>query len=350
VEQLRVGVIGLGRMGQQHCRVYSTLRRAQLVGVCDAISPLGEEVAQRFGVPYFRQPDDLLTHLDAVSIATPTPSHFDLALKCLEAGVNILLEKPMTETVDQARALTQAANASPKVFQVGHIERFNPAYAELKNVLEDMSILAIAMRRLSSYKGSNRDVDVVLDLMIHDVDLALDLTGQEPASLSAYGLTAHDGAIDHAVAYLGFASGPLVSMTASRVTEQKIRSIEVTALEGYLEADLLNKSISIHRGTTAEYLSNNQRGIKYRQESLVEGIHVPSNEPLYAELQHFVDCVLDGKRPWVPAEDGLKALLTATAIRSAVQQRLMGVTRYSPPRPGELRATMIPITSASIAR
>jgi predicted dehydrogenase len=161
-----------------------------------------------------------------------------------------------------------------------------------EEVLEGKALLAIAMRRLSAFGGSNRDVDVVLDLMIHDIDLALDLTGQEPTSMTAFGLTAHNGAIDHAVVHLGFGSGPMVTLTASRVTEQKIRSIKVTALDAYVEADLLNKSISVHRRTTAEYLAHNQRGIKYRQESILEGIHVPSQEPLFSELQHFVDCVL----------------------------------------------------------
>jgi predicted dehydrogenase len=167
---------------------------------------------------------------------------------------------------------------------------------------------------------------VVLDLMIHDIDLALDLTGQEPTSMTAFGLTAHNGAIDHAVVHLGFGSGPMVTLTASRVTEQKIRSIEVTALDAYVEADLLNKSISVHRRTTAEYLAHNQRGIKYRQESILEGIHVPSQEPLFSELQHFVDCVLDKEPPVVSAADGLRALRLASEIRAAVSP-LMGVAR-----------------------
>jgi len=345
MQQLRVGVIGLGRMGQQHCRVYSSLRRSQLAGVCDVVPDLAREIAGRFETTSFPDVDGLLGQVDAVSLATPTPTHFDLAMQCVRRGIPVLVEKPLTETVEQAEALVEAVRSAGVIVQVGHIERFNPAYTELKNVLEDKALLAIAMRRLSAFGGSNRDVDVVLDLMIHDIDLALDLTGQEPTSLSAFGLTAHGGAIDHAVVYLGFGSGPLVTMTASRVTEQKIRSIEVTALDAYVEADLLNKSISVHRRTTAEYLDHNQSGIKYRQESILEGIHVPSHEPLFSELQHFVNCVLDGKPEGVTAADGLRALRWASAIRVAVLQRLMGVTRYTRLQPGDIRPVMIPIPS-----
>jgi predicted dehydrogenase len=319
MDQVRVGVIGVGMMGQRHCRVYSNLRQAQLVGVCDAFPTAGQRIAQQYEVPYYEDIDEFLKHVDAVSLAVPTPLHFDLAMRCLANGVHVLVEKPITETLEQAEILTKAAEESGLIVQVGHIERFNPTYLELKNVLEDMTVLAVNFRRLSAYEGSNTDVDVVLDLMIHDLDLVLDLVGQEPISIYAQGLTAFSGAIDHAVAQLQFATGPLLTVTASRVTEQKVRSIEVTAMEAYLDGDLLNKSISAHRRTIGEYLNNN----KYRQESIVERIHVPIVEPLFAELQHFVNCVVEGKTPLVPARDGLKALRLATTIRNTIYEHLI---------------------------
>ena len=206
MDYVRMGVIGAGMMGQRHCRVYANLRRTQLVGICDARSETGSRVAQQYDVPFYEQVDDLLAHVDAVSLVTPTPYHFDLAMRCLERGVHVLVEKPITETLDQAERLTETAEASNLIFQVGHIERFNPTYCELKNVLEDVTPLAVNLRRLSPYEGSNTDVDVVLDLMIHDLDLILDLMKQEPGSVNAYGLTAFSGAIDHAVAHLVDAS------------------------------------------------------------------------------------------------------------------------------------------------
>ncbi|MBI3243357.1 MAG: Gfo/Idh/MocA family oxidoreductase [Chloroflexi bacterium] len=318
MEQMKVGVIGVGRMGQRHCRVYSNLRRAQLAGVYDVNAKMAEQVAGQYEVPSFSDLNDLLKYVDAVSLTASTPFHCELAMKCLERGVHVLIEKPIAETLEQAESLVETAEASGHVVLVGHIERFNPAYVELKNVLDGMNVLAVNLRRLSPYEGSNTDVDVVLDLMIHDTNLVLDLIGHDPLAVNAYGLSAHDNALDHVVANLTFDSGPLMTMTASRVTEQKIRSIEVTAMQAYLECDLLNKSISVHRRTVGEYVAHN----KYRQESVVERIQVPIFEPLFMELQHFAECVLDGKKPMVSARDGLRALKLVDAIRNSVQERL----------------------------
>lgn len=325
MDRIKTGVIGVGVMGQRHCRVYSNLRRADLVGICDANLEIGNQVAQQYDVPFYSQIDELLEQVDAVSLVTPTPLHFDLAKRCLEKGVHVLVEKPVAETLAEAEALTQIAEAGELVVQVGHIERFNSAYVELKNVLKDMTILAVNLRRLSAYESSNKDVDVVLDLMIHDIDLALDMIGPQPSSINAYGLTVLSDVVDHATAQMKFEGGPLLTMTASRVTEQKIRAIEVTALEAFLECDLLNKSISVHRRTTAEFLNHNDRGVKYRQESIVERIHIPIFEPLFLELQHFVDCIINNETPQVSARDGLEALRMATMIQNKISHQLINI-------------------------
>jgi predicted dehydrogenase len=325
MRQLRVGVIGVGEMGQRHCRVYSNLRKTELVGVCDLAVEQGQKVADQYEVAYYQNIDDLLSQVDAVSLVTPTPLHFRLAKHCIERGVHVLIEKPITETPDQARELTEIAESGQVVVQVGHIERFNPGYNELKNVLKGLSIAALNFRRLSSYQSSNTDVDVVLDLMIHDIDLVLDLIGDIPTQVAGYGLTAYGRGIDHAVAQLGFENGPIVTLTASRITEHQIRSLDVTALEAYLEADLLNKSILVHRRTMGEYLNFNHRGVKYRQESIVERIHVPIFEPLFLELQQFTNCVLEDQQPAVSARDGLNALELASRIRQTIHQGIVRI-------------------------
>lgn len=325
MQPLKVGVIGVGRMGQRHCRVYANLRRAQLAGVCDANAQYGRQVAQQYDVPFYEDVDDLLANVDAVSLVTPTPQHFDLAMRCLALGKHVLIEKPITQTLAQAEQLTLAAEASGLVVQVGHIERFNTAYIELKNVLENMQVLSANFRRLSPTEGSNFDVDVVLDLMIHDTNLVLDLMGQEPTWVSAHGLSVFSGTIDHAVAQLGFATGQLITVTASRVTENKIRSIDVTARQSYVECDLLNKSVLLHRHTIGEYLNHNHRGVKYRQESIVERIQIPFFESLFLELQHFVDCVLEGHPSSVAARDGLQALRLVDTIRADILRQLVVV-------------------------
>lgn len=328
MKTVKVGVVGAGRMGKRHCRVYSNLRRAQLVGVCDQLPEVGEPVAEEYGVRFYRRIDDLLAQVDAVSLATPTPHHFELGMRCLERGVHLLIEKPICGTTEQAEALTRAVAASGLMVCIGHIERFNPAYAELKNVLDGMTVMAINVRRMSPYADSNVDVDVIFDLMIHDLDLVFNMMGREPHGLSANGLCAHEGGVDYAVSHLDYRPETLVTLTASRVTEQKIRSIEVTAREAYVEADLLNKTVAVYRATIGEYENYNRRGIKYRHENIVERIHVPFFEPLFLELQHFVDSILDGTPPRVPAQEGLEALRLAKRVGDLIRDRQRAVSLF----------------------
>ena len=326
METLRLGVIGLGRMGQRHCRVYSNLRRAHLAGVYDVSPQVAERTGRQYDVPHFADLDHLLGSVDAVSLVTPTPTHLPLAAYCLERGVHVLVEKPLAATAEQAAQLADLAEASGLRVQVGHIERFNPAYLELRHVLEGSPVLAIDVRRLSAYESSNSDVDVILDLMIHDFDLVLNLLGREPDEVTAHGLSVRGTSVDHAVVQMIYPTAPLVSLTASRVTEQKIRSIQVTLADAYVECDLLNKTIEMHRSTIGEYVNHNPQGVKYRQESIVERLHVPAFEPLFLELQSFVDCVIDNTTPLVTAADGLRAMQVADAARRAIGEHCVDVT------------------------
>ncbi len=185
MKRLRTGVIGLGRMGQHHCRVYSTQKESQLVGIYDINKTVAKEISERYEVPVYEQLDDLLEQVDAVSIATPTPTHFDIAMRCLERKIHLLIEKPVTETISDAEHLAQKISETGSIVQIGHIERFNPTYVELKKVLASLKVIAISFQRLSPYRVSNKDVDVVLDLMVHDLDLSNDLTGRNPTSINA---------------------------------------------------------------------------------------------------------------------------------------------------------------------
>ncbi|NJM39459.1 MAG: Gfo/Idh/MocA family oxidoreductase [Anaerolineae bacterium] len=257
MDRLRLGVVGTGRMGRSHCRVYANLRHAELIGVYDQSLHPGHAVAEANQVTFYDSLEALLEGVDAVSIATPTPTHFDIAMQCLECGVHVLIEKPITQTVRQAEMLVQAACTSKLVAQVGHIERFNPAYRELKHVVDGTTMLAVDFRRLSPFLGSNTDVDVVLDLMIHDIDLASGFGRREPIKHDRARITAHNGPIDYAVAQLQFASGLFLSMTASRMTEQKVRMAEVTALDAYITADLLSKTCRCIAAPSASAWSTN---------------------------------------------------------------------------------------------
>lgn len=322
MEQVRIGVIGTGRMGQNHCRVYSNMRHAKFVGVCDVNGDLGKDVARKFEVSYFRDVDSLLENVDAVSICTPTPEHYELVKRCLERNIHVMVEKPFTETLEQAKALKEIAEAQKKlIVQVGHIEMFNPTFIELRKVLEGMDVLAMNFNRLSPFQGSNVDVDVVLDLMIHDIGLIVNLFTNEPVTMDAHGFSVFSGTIDHGLAILQYAPAPLVSLTASRITEQKVRAISVTTKEAFIEADLLNKNISVHRRTLGDYV-NHKNGVKYRQESLIERIVVPAMEPLYLELQDFVNCVIEKKTPQVTAADGYNALRFVLLLRDKILETM----------------------------
>ncbi len=321
MSNVRVGVIGTGIMGERHCRVYAGMPEVELVGIHDLARDRALPIARRHDTRFFSLLDDLLAQVDAVSIATPTPTHAASAFAALERGVHVLVEKPLADTLEQGEAIRDLAQRSGCIVQVGHIERFNPTYAELNNVLSDMRPLAITMRRLSPFSTSAVDVDVVCDLMIHDLDLALDLGGSWPTEIHAVGRQINGHGADHVVATMSFENGPLATLVASRVTEQKVRDIAVVASNAYVEADLLAKSIAIHHRTIPEYLQG-QATVKYRQESLVERIVVPATEPLLMELRHFVNAVRTGTAPLVGPRQGLDALRLAIEIKQQVDRQL----------------------------
>ena len=314
MDTVRVGVIGVGVMGERHCRVYSNLRHIELVGVADRDADRGQAVASSYDTQYFADHRQLLAAVDAVNIATSTSSHFDMALEALAHNVHVLVEKPMTETVEQAKQLVAEAEHRQKILQVGHIERFNPAYITLKDVAKDLRIIAVNVRRLSPFDSSNTDVDVIRDLMIHDLDLLVNLVGSRLEGFSAWGRSFSTKAIDHAVANLSFRNGPIATLFASRVTEEKVRKMEITAEGAYIEVDLLGKSLKIHRRTRPEFLAAAQ----YRQESIIERIQVPMVEPLVLELRHFVECIQEDKTSDVSGKDGLYALQLAKAMADEI--------------------------------
>ncbi|WP_376793386.1 Gfo/Idh/MocA family oxidoreductase [Thermoflexus sp.] len=314
MKNIRLGVVGVGSMGERHCRVLQALRGVELVGVYDQCMERALEVAARYETAPFPSLEALAAEVDAVTIATPTPTHAEIALELIERGVAVLIEKPMATSVMEAMAIWEASRRRGIPVQVGHIERFNPVYTELKTILESIRPIGLTFRRLSPYAVSNQDADVILDLMVHDLDLAIDLIGASPARIRPIGRPVFSDAIDYAILMMEFPRGEVATLFASRVTEQKIRAIEVTAVEAYIEADLLNKGITIYRYTIPTF-TNDRQPVKYRQEGWMERIGIPMAEPLAMELQHFVDCVRSGKTPIVSALDGLRAIQLAERIR-----------------------------------
>ena len=314
IQPLRVGVIGVGNMGQHHTRVLSLLKDVELVGVADTNVERGLDTASKYGVRFFEDYRKLLPHVEAVCIAVPTRLHHAVGTTCLQEGIHVLIEKPIAASITEAESLVNTAAESHCILQVGHIERFNPAFAELSKVLKTDEPIALEAHRLSPYSNRANDVSVVLDLMIHDIDLLLELTGSPIVRLTASGNSAaNSGHLDYVTATLVFASGIIATLTASKITHRKIRQILAHCKNSLTEADFLNNEILIHRQTSAEYVTDYGQ-VLYRQDGTIEKVHTSNIEPLHAELEHFVSCVRAGNQPSVGGEQALRALRLASAI------------------------------------
>ncbi len=313
-QPIRVGVIGVGNMGQHHTRVLSLLKDVELVGIADINVDRGLETASKYRARFFEDYREMLPRVDAVCIAVPTRMHHAVGMACLEAGVHVLIEKPIAASIYEAESLVNAAAESQCILQVGHIERFNPAFQELSKVLKTEELLAIEAHRMSPYSDRANDVSVVLDLMIHDIDLLLELAASPVVKLTASGSRAADsGYLDYVTATLGFANGIVATLTASKVTHRKIRKIAAHCKNSLTEADFLKNEILIHRQTTASTQTDYGQ-VLYRQDGLIEKVYTSNIEPLYAELEHFVNCVRGGNQPSVGGEQAIKALRLASVI------------------------------------
>ncbi|WP_431191205.1 Gfo/Idh/MocA family oxidoreductase [Leptolyngbya subtilissima] len=313
-DPIRVGVIGVGNMGQHHTRVLSRFKDVELVGVSDVNVERGLDTAGKYRVRFFEDYQELLKHVDAVCVAVPTRLHHTVGMACLQAGVHVLIEKPIAASIAEAESLVNAAAAANCILQVGHIERFNPAFQELHKVLKTEELLALEARRMSPYSQRANDVSVVLDLMIHDIDLLLELAGSTVSTLTASGSRAsNSGYLDYVTATLGFSNGIVATLTSSKVTHRKIRSITAHCKNSLTDADFLNNEILIHRQTTAD-CSTDYGQVLYRQDGLIEKVYTSNIEPLHAELEHFVNCVRGGEKPSVGGEQALKALRLASLI------------------------------------
>jgi predicted dehydrogenase len=311
---LKMGVIGVGNMGQHHTRVLSLLKDVELVGIADVNVERGLDIASKYRVHFFENYLEMLPNVDAVCIAAPTRLHHQVGLECLNAGVHVLIEKPIAASIIEAESLVNAAASTNCILQVGHIERFNPAFQELSKVLKTENLLALEAHRMSPYADRANDVSVVLDLMIHDLDLLLELAGAPVTKLSATGSRAGESQyLDYVTATLNFANGIVATVTASKVTHRKIRRIVAHCNTSLTEADFLNNEILIHRQTTANYTTDYGQ-ILYRQDGLIEKVYTSNIEPLHAELEHFVSCVRGGNQPSVGGEQALKALKLASYI------------------------------------
>lgn len=309
---INVGVIGVGSMGSNHARIYSTLQEANLVGVSDADEGRAAEIAERYETASLDL-DALIERVDAVSVVVPTQFHYDITRKCIEAGVDVLVEKPFVADPERGKELIDLAEHEDVLIQVGHIERYNPAILALEDVLAGKEVLAYEVRRLGPDPERDIQDSVVADLMIHDLDIVRTLAGEEPECID--GIGREDG--KHATATFTFSDGAVATLTASRVTQQKIRELGIATDEGYVNVDYLDRRVEIYRGSMREMVSRDDE-TRYRHESVIERPFVENVEPLKRELRSFLAAVSGNQEPAVPAEDGLAAVRLALAVEDEV--------------------------------
>ncbi len=313
---IRTGVIGVGHLGYHHARNYASLDGATLVGVVDVDEEHGRKAADDFGVPWFTNFEELLeAGVDAVSVAVPTSEHHRVTLPLLRSGVDVVVEKPIASSIELAAEMVEAAGAQGRILQVGHVERFNGAVIALFDAVHKPRF--IECHRLSPYPGRGEDVSVVLDLMIHDLEIVLGLVGHHVEAIDAVGVPVFSRFEDIANARLRFASGCVANLTASRVSMERMRKIRIFESDAYVATDYSAQEVLVYRkrpGPAPE-------GGSKMDLIDIEPLGVTHEEPLKMELASFLDCVRDRKRPVVAGEDGLAALRLAQAIVAKIREQ-----------------------------
>lgn len=308
---VRVGVVGVGYLGQHHARVYSELPGVELVGVVDINRERAREVARRYSTTPFFDYRDLFGKVDAVSIVVPTVLHRDIAAHFIEEGINILIEKPVTTTLEEAKELMEMAARKNVILQVGHIERFNSAVMELAKIVDNP--IFIECCRMGPYVNRNTDVGVVLDLMIHDIDIVMSIVKSNVVKISASGRSVFSRQEDIANAQLVFQNGCVANLTASRVTRKKIRRMEITQVDSFISIDYLEQELAVYKKTSSPL-----------PQLLIEKPVMQKGEPLRLELEHFIHCVRNGEKPLVGLEEGKNALEVALRILEEIQKNQGG--------------------------
>ena len=312
-QSLRVGVIGVGHLGRHHARIYSTLPSVTLVGVNDIDAPRGKEIANTYNVPFYLNLDDLLGHVDAVSVVVPTSAHFPVVRFCLHQDCHVLVEKPITSNEREGEDLVRLAQEKNKVLHVGHVERFNPILEKVRPFIQIPGF--IECHRLSPFQSRGTDVDVVRDLMIHDLDLILSLGLGPIQQIEARGLPVFTEHPDIANVRILFESGCLVNLTSSRMSTGRLRKLRIYQRDCYISIDLGAKDAVIN---TCQVSESANREVQSQKISESEG------DALTRELECFIQSILGTARmQGVSGQEGVEALRVASHIMSLIRESVM---------------------------
>lgn len=306
MSKLYMGVIGTGHLGSRHVKVYSGLKNVNLTGVCDINEERGRKIAKKYRASYYADYRDLFDKVQAVSIAVPTFTHYKIAKDFLNNGTHVLIEKPITKTLKEADALLGIAKRKNLIIQVGHVERFNSAVRAIEPYIKEPKF--IECTRSGPFVERAADIGVVLDLMIHDIDIILGLLDSSVETIEAVGVRIVSQHEDTANVRIGFANKAVCDLTASRVTKKPTRAIKIFQEDSYIYLDYLTQSAT---------LFSKHKNIMKRK-----NIRIKKEEPLKKELESFVDCVLNEKRPIVSGEEARKALKVAIDITEQIRAKL----------------------------
>ncbi|HEX9252536.1 MAG TPA: Gfo/Idh/MocA family oxidoreductase [Ignavibacteriaceae bacterium] len=325
MEKLSVGVIGVGHLGKLHSKMFSQIDNCEFVGVFDSNPEQAKLVADEFGVKQFDSIDELLSKVKAVSIAATTSAHYDLAKKCFEKNIHVFVEKPITATIEQGEELVKIAKQKNLKFQVGHIERFNPGLLSLETYISDP--MFIQSDRLAQFNPRGTDVAVVLDLMIHDIDIILSFIKSDVKQVDASGVAVVSNHIDIANARIQFENGAVANVTASRISQKKMRKMRIFQKDHYISLDFVTGVSEVYRiqpvdeAALPNSISFGEIGVGDKRKRLI--YEQPESKDINAlnyELQLFVDSVLYDKKIVVSGEDGLRALKVAEIIIQKIEE------------------------------
>jgi len=308
---IRTAVIGVGHQGRWHADKLKALDEAQLLAVVDSDANRCGAIADELGVEALTDVDALIGRVDAVCVATPTVTHFDIVGRLLDSGIHVLVEKPMTSTVHEAEQLVELAQRRGVIFQVGHLERFNPAVLGMADAVHDPQF--IESNRIAPYKPRSLDVSVVLDLMIHDIDLIHSFVQSPMQDVDAIGRSVFSSSLDVANARLRFANGCVANVTSSRISLKTERSIRIFQNDSYLSADLHGKSYKA-------YTRRHDGQVTGPEDVKIEERSFTASDALLDQTRAFLASIAGGPPPLVSGQTALEALRTATVISSIVRR------------------------------
>ena len=324
MKELNIGVVGTGHLGKLHTKMFKEIENCNLVGINDSNIEQANKVGEEFGVNVFESINDLLNKVEAVSIAATTSAHYDLAKKCLNAGKHIFIEKPITATIPQAEEIVKLADSLNLNIQVGHIERFNPALVSMEKYINDPKF--IQTDRLAQFNPRGTDVAVVLDLMIHDIDIILSLIKSKVQSIEASGVAVVSDNLDIANARILFENGAVANVTASRISQKKMRKMRIFQRDGYVALDFVTgvsevySLLPVDQKVKEGFISFGEIGVGDKKKRLVyEQPEQKEINALQYELQLFVNSVLNKEKPAVTGNDGLRALRVAKIIIDKIE-------------------------------